>query len=134
MTIIERVTGAAIAKPLAIALGVSLLVNVAFFALWRINAAESESAETKLDAATEANAGNMSTINAQRDALDACVGLNQFVERLAAQATADYEAAKALRDQAAADRRAARSKVYANDPTCGAWAAGPVCRAVSDGL
>lgn len=134
MTIVQRVTGPAVIKPLAIALGVSLVANVILFGLWRINRAESESAETKLEAATDANAGNMATINAQRDALDACVGLDQFVARLAEKASADYEAAKALREQAAADRRAARSKVYANNPNCGAWAAGPVCRAVSDGL
>lgn len=134
MTIIERVTGPAIIKPLAIALGLSVLANVILFGLWRIDRAEAESADTKLQTATDANAGNMAVINAQRDALDACVGLDQFVARLAEKATADYEAAKALREQAAADRRAARSKVYANDPTCGAWAAGPVCRAVSDGL
>ena len=134
MSIITRAADTSIAKPLAIALGVSVLANViGGFWIWALRA-ESESADTKLDAATDANAGNMATINAQRDALDACVGLDQFVARLAEKASADYEAAKALREQAAADRRAARSKVYANDPTCGAWAAGPVCRAVSDGL
>ena len=134
MSIITRAADTSIAKPLAIALGVSVLANViGGFWIWALRA-ESESADTKLDAATDANAGNMAVINAQRDALDACVGLDQFVARLAEKATADYEAAKALREQAAADRRAARSKVYANDPTCGAWAAGPVCRAVSDGL
>ena len=134
MTIIERVTGPAIIKPLAIALGVSALANVILFGLWRINRAESESADTKLDAAVDANTGNVAVINAQRDALDACVGLDQFVARLAEKATADYEAAKAERIRAAAHARQARETLYATDESCRAWAAAPVCRAVSDGL
>lgn len=134
MSIITRAADTSIAKPLAIALGVSVLANViGGFWIWALRA-ESESADTKLDAATDANAGNMATINAQRDALDACVGLDQFVARLAEKASADYEAAKAERIRAAAHARQARETLYATDESCRAWAAAPVCRAVSDGL
>lgn len=134
MSIITRAADTSIAKPLAIALGVSVLANVlGGFWIWALRA-ESESADTQLDAAVDANAGNVATINAQRDALEACVGLDQFVIRLAEQASADYAAAKALRDQAAADSAAERNRIYETDPTCRAWAAAPVCAAISDRL
>lgn len=134
MSIITRAAGAGIAKPLAIALGVSVLANViGGLWIWALRA-EASSADTKLDAATDANAGNVEVINAQQLALNVCVGLDQFVARLADQATADYAAAKALRDQAAADRRAARNRLYETDPTCRDWAAAPVCAAISDEL
>lgn len=134
MSIIDRVTSGGLVQPLVIALGVSLVANLALFGLWRINRAESEAADVQIAAAVDANAGNIAVINAQRDALDACVGLDQFVARLAERATADYEAAQAERARAAAHARQTRELLYANDDTCRAWASAPVCRAVSDGL
>jgi hypothetical protein len=134
MSIVTRASAPIIVKLLAITLGVSLGANV-IGGLWIwVLRSEAYSADTKLDAATDANAGNVATINAQRDALEACVGLDQFVIRLAEQASADYAAAKALRDQAAADSAAERNRIYETDPTCRDWAAAPVCAAISDGL
>ena len=134
MSIIERVTGVGLVQPLVIALGVSLVANLALFGLWRINRAESAAAETNLGAAVDANAGNMTLINAQRDALDACVGLDQFVAALATRAERDFAAAQAERAAAAANRRNARGQTYATDESCRTWAAVPMCPVVSDSL
>ena len=134
MSIIKRVTGAAAIKPLIIMIVGLLITNAGAIALWRIAAAERDTADVKLSTAVDANAGNWQLINTQRDALDACVGLDQFMLRLSLQATADFEAAQAERKQAAADRRAARGRIYATDDSCKAWAATPVCRAIDDGL
>lgn len=134
MSIIERVTGAAITKPLAIGLAVSLFANLVGGLWLRAVIAERDGADSKLSTAVEANAGNWQLINAQRDSLEACVGLDQFMLRLSLQATADFEAAKAERKQAAADRRADRGKTYATDASCKAWGDAPVCVAIDNGL
>lgn len=134
MSIIERVTGGSLVQPLLIALGVSLVGNLALFGLWRINRAEAEAADAQIAAAVDANAGNVATIEALRNAVDACVGQEQHLADLAAQAADDLAKAEAERAEAARLSKLNRERIYAADPNCRAWAAAPVCRAVSDSL
>ena len=134
MSIIERVTGAAITKPLAIGLAVSLFANL-IGGLWlRTVILERNGADQQLQTAIDANTGNVATIESLRGAVELCVGQEQDIENLAKQAAADLAQAEAKRAEASRLIAQNRERIYANDPNCRAWATGPVCVAVSDSL
>lgn len=87
-----------------------------------------------LAAAATANTSNTAVIKDLQQRLSDAVGRRQEVQAALAKAEADRDAARAARNAATAALNAQREKTYANDPSCAAWGARPVCGAISDGL
>lgn len=84
--------------------------------------------------AITANRSNVAVITDLQQRLSDAVGRRQEVQAALAKAEADRDAARAARNAATAALNAQREKTYANDPSCAAWGARPVCGAISDGL
>ena len=93
-----------------------------------------ETREVSISNLTTANDANFQNVRKLSDQLSNAIGKNQDTE--AALAIARQEAANAKRaaTQALDNLRKSRETLYAQDNDCRAWAAQPVCRAVSDSL
>lgn len=121
-------------KALAIALAASLLAN-AGLGLYAFGLrAERTLATERLGDAPRINALQNEAINTAIAALDACVGLDAFIDRQWTDAQAANAEATRKLNQAIAINKGNRETTYANDADCRTWAAMPVCDAIDDGL
>ena len=88
----------------------------------------------QLDAAKGTNRNNAKTIAELAERLDAAITEAERLDELLAEAADTLHTTRAARDRALAQLTTQREQVYASDPSCAAWAAGPVCAAVSGSL
>lgn len=144
--------GALTVKPLLIAIG-ALLVALAVAigtivvkdarhdaALSKVQA-DVATCGTELTAATESNA-NLTRANASQTQvvedlagrLDKAITETERLDELLADAGARQRALQAERDTALAQLDTIRETDYANDPSCAAWGAAPVCGRISAGV
>lgn len=134
MSIIERVTSVSAVKPMLITIGVLIVACILLGAWGWVASNERDLADSKLALVTDDANNNAAAVTAMRDAVDACIGKEHEIKALADQAAADLEAALVARTAAANLNKKNRDKLYADDPSCGAWGYGPVCVDVSDSL
>lgn len=102
---------------------------------------ELEAAKTNLDAATTsrdtavaANESNRTTIEDLAKRLDTAITETERLDGLLVSADNKLLAAQRDRAEAIAKLEAQRENDYANDPTCGAWGAAPVCGRITGSL
>ena len=96
-----------------------------------------ELAETRAQSVsnlTTANDANLANVKRLSEDLKDAIGRNQDTEAALAKARAEAAASKRAATMALDNLRKSRENLYAQDDDCRAWAAQPVCRAVSDSL
>ena len=132
-------------KPMTIAAVVAILAALAGgIGCWilgaRLDAAQTEALaqraranafEARLREVVAANTAADTAILDLRSRLDTCVGQAQDVETAIGDAIAERDAATIERDRLREQLQKAREADYAEDPTCRAWGATPVCGRVT---
>jgi hypothetical protein len=98
---------------------------------WKEVAATQAESIASLDAA---NRSNLTNVHDLATRLSEAIGKNQDTEAALAKARQEAANAKRAATQALDNLRKSRETLYAQDDDCRAWAAQPVCRAVSDSL
>lgn len=91
-------------------------------------------ADADVERAVAANASQVKAIAALQASLNDATALTAEAKAAGARALARLKVSEAARRAAQTRETEARSAIYANDPTCAAWGALPVCPAIAGRL